>query len=53
MTHEKGYGVNIFFLEDVTLWADKTHDFKEKTVTGDCPEDYFAYLEENEIPIGV
>ena len=53
ITHEKGHEVNIFFIEDGTLWADKTRDFKEKTVAGDCPEDYFAYLEQNEVLIGV
>jgi len=46
-------GVDIFFIEDGTLWADKTRDFTEKTVAGDCPQDYFPYLEENEIMIGV
>jgi len=45
--------VNIFLIEDGTLWADNTRDFKEKTITGDIPDDYFPYLVENEIPIGV
>jgi len=53
ITHEKGHSVHIFFLDDGTLWADNTRDFTEKTITGDCPGDYFPYLEENEIPIGV
>jgi tRNA 2-thiouridine synthesizing protein D len=52
-THEKGHRVNIFFIEDGTLWADKTRNFKEKAITGDCPDDYFPYLLENDIPIGV
>ncbi len=52
-THEKGHQVNIFFIEDGTLWADKTRDFKEKTISNDCPDDYFPYILENEIPIGV
>jgi tRNA 2-thiouridine synthesizing protein D len=53
LTHEKGHTVNIFLIEDGTLWADKTRDFKEKTITGDIPDDYFPYLVENDIPIGV
>ena len=53
ISHEKGHNVNIFFIEDGTLWADNTLDFKEKTINGDCPDDYFPYLVENEIPIGV
>ena len=53
MTHQKGHEVDIFFIEDGTLWADKTRDFNRKAVTGDCPQDYFPYLEENEIMIGV
>ena len=52
-THEKGHRVNIFFNEDGTLWADNTRDFDERTVTGDCPADYFPYIAENGIPIGV
>jgi sulfur relay (sulfurtransferase) complex TusBCD TusD component (DsrE family) len=53
MSHEKGHQVDIFFIEDGTLWADKTRDFTEKTIAGDRPQDYFPYLEENEIMIGV
>ncbi len=53
IAHEKGHQVHLFFIEDGTLWADRRRDFREKTVTGDCPQDYFPYLEENEIPIGV
>ena len=53
LTHEKGHTVNIFLIEDGTLWADNTRDFKEKAKTGDIPDDYFPYLVENEIPIGV
>ena len=39
--YEKGHQVNIFFIEDGTLWADKTRNFKEKAIPGDCPDDYF------------
>lgn len=53
LSHEKGHVVNIFLIDDGTLWADNTRDFKEKTITGDIPDDYFPYLVENEIPIGV
>jgi predicted peroxiredoxin len=53
ITHEKGHEVNIFFIEDGTLWADNKRNFKEKTKTGNCPDDYFPYLMENEILIGV
>jgi len=53
ITHEKGHNVNIFFIEDGTLWADSNRDFKETTQTGDMPDDYFPYLVENEVPIGV
>lgn len=53
ITHEKGHDVNIFFIEDGVKWADNTRDFKEKSKTGDCPADYFPYLVENEVPIGV
>jgi sulfur relay (sulfurtransferase) complex TusBCD TusD component (DsrE family) len=52
-THEKGHTVNIFFIEDGVKWADNTRDHKEKSTTGDCPADYFPYLVENEVPIGV
>ena len=51
--HEKGHNVNIFLIEDGVKWADNTRDFKEKSITGDCPDDYFPYLVGNEIPIGV
>jgi len=51
--HEKGHNVNIFLIEDGVKWADKTRDFKEKSITGDCPDDYFPYLVKNEVPIGV
>ena len=52
-THEKGHNVNIFLIEDGVKWVDNTRDLKEKSLTGDCPDDYFSYLVENEIPIGV
>ncbi|MCG6893639.1 MAG: hypothetical protein LJE65_08550 [Desulfobacteraceae bacterium] len=53
MSHEKGHQVDVFLIEDGTKWADRTRDWKEKSVVGDCPEDYYPYLEENEILVGV
>ena len=52
-THEKGHDVNVFLFEEGVLWADITRDFKQKTKTGDCPDDYFPYLVEHEITISV
>ena len=52
-THEKGHDVNIFLIEEGVKWADNTRNHKEKSKTGDCPDDYFPYLVENEVPIGV
>lgn len=53
VAHEKGNEVFIFLMEDGTKWADTTRDFTQKGITGDCPNDYFPYLEENEITVGV
>jgi sulfur relay (sulfurtransferase) complex TusBCD TusD component (DsrE family) len=53
MSHEKGHQVDVFFIEDGTKWADRTRNWKEASVTGDCPEDYLPYLEEHEVPVGV
>ena len=53
VAHTKGHDVNIFFFEDGVLWADSTRDFSVKATTGDCPEEHFPYLVENEIPISV
>ena len=50
---EKGHDVNVFFIDDGVKWADTTRDFRIKTATGDCPNDYLPYLVENEISIGV
>ncbi len=52
-THEKGHQVNVFLFEDGVLWADVTRDFRQVTKTGDCPDDYFPYLVENEITVSV
>lgn len=53
IAHSKGHLVNIFFLSDGVLWANSKRDFKMKTTTGDCPDDYFQYLVEKEVSIGV
>ena len=53
VAHSKGHNANIFFFEDGVLWADSTRDFNLQSKTGDSPNDYFPYLLENEIPIGV
>jgi tRNA 2-thiouridine synthesizing protein D len=53
IAHTKGHTVNLFFVDDGVLWADKTRDFKAKSGTGDCPEDYFPYLVEHEVPVSV
>ena len=53
IAHSKKHTVNVFFIDDGVLWADSTRDFNAKSDTGDCPNDYFPYLEENEVTIGV
>ncbi len=53
IAHGKGHGVNLFFIDGGVTWADKSRDMTQKTPTGDCPEDYLAYLVENQVSIGV
>jgi sulfur relay (sulfurtransferase) complex TusBCD TusD component (DsrE family) len=53
IAHQKGHQVNLFFIDDGVLWADKTRDLTQKTPTGDCPQDYLPYLVEHGVPIGV
>jgi len=53
IAHTKSHAVNLFFINDGVLWADKTRDLQEKTITGDCPQDYLPYLVEHEVFIGV
>ena len=53
IAHSKGHGVNVFLIDDGTLWGNSERDFTLKTKTEDCPNDYLPYLVENEIPIGV
>jgi tRNA 2-thiouridine synthesizing protein D len=49
----KGHTTNLFFIDGGVSWADKKRDLTQKTVTGDCPNDYLPYLVENEVPIGI
>jgi len=53
IAHSKGHRVNLFFIDGGVMWADSERDMNIKTLTGDCPNDYFPYLVENEVPIGV
>ncbi|MHC1728369.1 MAG: DsrE family protein [Syntrophobacteraceae bacterium] len=53
IAHSKGHKVNLFLIDGGVLWADRTRDFRVKTATGDCPDDYLPYLVEQEVPIGV
>ena len=53
IAHSKGHHVNLFFIGEGCMWADKTKDWLAKTLTGDCPNDYLPYLVENEVPVGV
>jgi tRNA 2-thiouridine synthesizing protein D len=53
IAHSKNHTVNLFFVDDGVLWADSSRDFSAKSATGDCPSDYFPYLVQNEVLIGV
>jgi len=53
IAHSKGHEVNVFLIDGGVLWANNERDFTLKTETEDCPNDYFPYLVEHEIPIGV
>ncbi len=53
VAHSKGHDVRLFMIDGGVLWADKERDFTQKTGTGDCPNDYWPYLVENEVPTGV
>ena len=53
IAHQKGHKVNLFFIDDGVMWADTGRNFKEKSPTGDCPDDYLPYLVDHEVPIGV
>jgi tRNA 2-thiouridine synthesizing protein D len=53
IAHSKEHKVNLFLIDGGVTWADKTRDLSQKTITGDCPNDYLPYLVEKEVPIGV
>jgi tRNA 2-thiouridine synthesizing protein D len=53
IAHSKGHNVNLFLIDGGVAWANSTRDLNSKTITGDCPNDYLAYLVEKEVPIGV
>ena len=53
IAHAKGHAVNLFFVDGGVMWADSTRDMDIKALTGDCPNDYFPYIVENGLPIGV
>ncbi len=53
IAHTKGHVVNLFFIDGGVTWADKNRDLGQKTLTGDCPNDYLPYLVQKEVPIGV
>lgn len=53
VAHEKGHGVEIFLIDGGVQWANKNRDCDQRTLTGDCPNDYLPYLIQNEVPAGV
>jgi len=53
IAQSKGHTVNLFFIDNGVDWAIKGKDGSERTVTGDCPDDYLPYLVENEVQTGV
>lgn len=53
IAHEKGHTVNLFFIDGGVNWANKQRDLTIRTATGDCPEDYWPYLVENEVKTGI
>ena len=53
IAHSKGHTVNIFLIDSGVEWAVKGRDGSQKTITGDCPNDYLPYLIESEIEVGV
>jgi sulfur relay (sulfurtransferase) complex TusBCD TusD component (DsrE family) len=53
IAHSKGHQTHLFLIDNGVNWANSEKDYSVKTVTGDCPNDYFPYLVENQVPIGV
>lgn len=50
---DKDHQVDLFLIDDGVQWANSERDLSQKTVTGDCPNDYLPYLVEKEVPTGV
>ena len=53
IAHENGHEVDLFFINDGVMWADKDRDMTIKTMADDSASDYLPYLVEHEIIIGV
>ena len=53
IAHSKGHKTDLFFINDGVKWANSERDLNVKAGTGDCPNDYFPYLVENQVSIGV
>ena len=53
IAHSKGHKVDVFFIDNGVNWADSARDFNLKTPTGDCPNDFYPYLVESQVPVGV
>jgi sulfur relay (sulfurtransferase) complex TusBCD TusD component (DsrE family) len=53
IAHSKGHHVDLFFIDSAVMWANRNRDLSQKTITGDCPQDYLPYLVENEVKIGI
>ncbi len=51
IAHTKGHTVNIFLIDSGVEWAVNGKDGSQKTITGDCPNDYLPYLIESEIEV--
>ena len=53
IAHEQGHHVDLFFINDGVMWANKDRDMTIKTKADDCALDYLCYLVEHEIIIGI
>jgi predicted peroxiredoxin len=53
IAHSKGHKTHLFLIDNGVNWANSEKDYYLKTATGDCPNDYFPYLVENQVSIGV
>jgi predicted peroxiredoxin len=53
IAHTKGHHVDLFFIDGGVMWANQDRDFTISTTTGDCPNDYWPYLVDNEVKTGI